>query len=144
MSHGIQLVIANNTKCSFNRPEEWFNSGGIASGSSIPNTINPGDKHVIDMEGSGFLKGCSGYISYWIAIPESNDILDRFSIAFSNPASGTNKLGVGIDGNKVWNDMSNHDYKPFDIRISYPGYSLLAKMLCTGGSTNRATVELYP
>ena len=43
--------------------------------------------------------------------------LVQVTIAFSNPASGTNKLGVGINGKQVWDDMSNHAYHPFTIDV---------------------------
>jgi hypothetical protein len=36
---------------------------------------------------------------------------DNMTIAFSNPAAGTNKLGLGKGGKAVWDNMGNHDYQ---------------------------------
>ena len=83
------------------------------------------------------MAGCSGYVTYKIF---DTDI----TIAFSNPASGSNKLGVGAGGKWVWDNMDKHGYKEFTEKIDSRDRktSLLFDCQCTGGSTNTCTVDV--
>ena len=65
------------------------------------------------------------------------------TIAFSNPSAGTNKLGVGTTGKDVWDNMSNHDYGPFTVKITLHDKTKLAiECQCSGGETNSCTVKI--
>ena len=117
---------------------DWFDSGRVADGYSWPETIKPDEQSdVLCYEKDWALTGCSGYVTYRMF---DTDI----TIAFSNPDVGTNKLGVGTNGKGVWDNMENHDYKPFTINIdSSTGKAKLQfDCQCTGGTTNICTVKI--
>ncbi len=65
------------------------------------------------------------------------------TFGFSNPSSGKNKLGVGIGGKAVWDEMSFHDYKEFTVQIPVCSVTLRFVCKCTGSTTNHATVNIY-
>ena len=66
------------------------------------------------------------------------------AIAFSNPLIGTNKIGVGLhDGQKVWDDMNNHDYKPFEVQLTIGGKNLIFSCSCTEGNVDTVKVTIF-
>ena len=40
------------------------------------------------------------------------------TLAFSNPLVGCNKLGAGVNGKGVWDDMDKHSYTLFVEKIT--------------------------
>lgn len=90
---------------------------------------------ILSYEKDNSLGGCSGYTRY-----EMNGTIITF--AFSNPSSGKNKLGVGVGGKIVWDEMSFHDYKEFNILIPVCSVTLKFVCKCTGSTTNHATVTI--
>ncbi len=105
--HNVKLTITNRCDYTMTYKTDWFDSGRLADSWSWPRTIAKGDTTVIlCLEKDWSLAGCSGYVTYTMG---GTDV----TIGFSNPSSGYNKLGVGTDGKKVWNDMSNYSYKSF-------------------------------
>lgn len=136
-SHVVKLTITNSTGYKLTDPNSWFDSGRVADGWDIPNSIDSGTYAIIEMyEKDWVWAGCSGYITYSINT-------GRVTIAFSNPSTGSNKLGCGIYGKQVWNDMESHDYKPFSNSFTIRDVNFTAKQKATGGSVNQATVELF-
>ena len=117
---------------------DWYDSGRVADSFSWPQTITPGQESVVlNYEKDWSWAGCSGYVTYRMF---DTDI----TIAFSNPVSGSNKLGVGTGGKKVWEDMSNHDYNWFTINLDVSGGNakLQFDCKCTGESTNTCNVNI--
>ena len=138
-SHNCLVTISNGQNSSdMTFVKDWYDSGRLADGYSWPTTIKPGDESkVLSYEKDWSWAGCSGYVTYSMF---DTDI----TIAFSNPSAGSNKLGVGTDGKKVWDDMSDHSYNNFTINIdaSSGEAKLQFDCKCTEGSTNNCTVNI--
>src|SRR5690348_7844239 len=116
--HAIVLRIQNNTGVTLTFKSDWFDSGRLGDGESWPSTIEDGDTSVIQMyERDWALAGCSGLCTYTV---DGGEI----TIAFSNPAAGSNKLGVGTGGTDVWDSMDSHDYNTFqeDFNVNGAAY----------------------
>lgn len=133
--HNVVLTITNDTTTPLAFNSVWLQSGQLSSPASWPKQIGP---HGGFVQGTltNSSAGVSGYVIY-------NWGVYAITIAFSNPSSGTNKVGVGIatgtgDSNTVWSDMGSNDYKPFTVAI--PNTNLVIYCLCTGGETNYANV----
>lgn len=103
--HNCLMEIKNDTIFDMTYVRDWYDCGRVADACAWTD-IAPGDYLVVLNEQDGFLSGCSGYVTYRMSGTE-------FSIAFSNPLIGTNKLGVGPDGESTWDTMSNHNYQEF-------------------------------
>ena len=136
-THNCQVKIENKTMFLMTYVREWYDSGRVAYGCTWTD-VAPGGSLVVNNyeRDSSMLTGCSGYVTYRMIDTE-------FSIAFSNPYIGTNKLGVGLDGQKTWDNMSNHNYEPFveDVDLGR-GQKLLCICQCTGGDVNKCSVEV--
>jgi len=118
----------------------WYESGRLADHFNWPATIKSGDHcEVLSYERDWSLAGCSGYVTYIMG-------QTMLTIAFSNPSVGYNKLGVGIgtNGKDVWDQMTDHGYKPFSLILPVDGNNLMFDCLCTESSTNRCTVDITP
>ena len=138
-SHVVLLTITNKSGSDLNFSGDWFDSGRVADGYSWPAVIANGDHQTIECyEKDSALAGCSGYCTYKMAGGTA------VTIAFSNPSAGSNKLGVGTDGKSVWDNMDNHDYKPFVVAFTANGKAFFANCACTGGDVNTATVLIVP
>ncbi|MEZ5016138.1 MAG: hypothetical protein R2800_03745 [Flavipsychrobacter sp.] len=139
-SHNVKLTITNKSGVDLNFAGEWFDSGRVADGYSWPKVIKNGDHEtILCYEKDGALAGCSGYCIYKV------NGGTELTIAFSNPSAGSNKLGAGTgSAKKVWDDMDNHDYKPFVVEFSANGNNYYANCKCTGSSVNDATVSISP
>lgn len=136
-SHVIKITITNQTQLPMKFTQEWFDTGRVADGWSWPDTIQPGGKEIIECyERDNAPTGCSGYVEYDLG---GNGNL---TIAFSNPYAGKNKLGVGVGGKSVWDNMDAHDYKPFVESIVLGGKEFTATCDCSGGDVNQAHVIL--
>lgn len=135
--HNCLVEITNKTNFPMLYVSDWYDSGRVADGYSWPKTINAGDhQKVLNYERDWAWAGCSGYVTY-----RMNDT--DVTIAFSNPDVGRNKLGVGTDGKKVWDDMGNHDYNEFSEEITCPDKVIIScSCKCTGGDTNSCSVYL--
>ena len=115
---------------------EWYSSGRVANGFRWTDIASDGHLRINNYERDGALAGCSGYVTYQMGGIE-------FSIAFSNPSVGTNKLGVGLDGVRTWENMSYHNYEPFIDYVDLGGgLILVCNCVCTGGDINHCFVEL--
>lgn len=135
-THVVKLTITNNTGYTMSNPTSWFDSGRVADGWNIPTTISPGTTQVVEMyELDSSLAGCSGFISYTMNAAV-------VTIAFSNPVSGSNKLGCGNGTKSVWDNMDNHDYEPFTETFTINSVGFTANESCTEGDVNQATVVL--
>lgn len=134
--HNNLVKIYNNSGFDMTYKEEWYDSGRVADGFSWPKSISNGDhREVLNYERDWSLAGCSGYVTYEMGG-------HQVTIAFSNPSVGVNKLGVGTNGKGVWDDMGDHDYKPFVVQITVNGVRLNFNCKCTGSTTNTATVDI--
>ena len=138
--HNIRLVIENYSEVDMHFKSDWFDSGRLADSYNWPTKVAHGGKlDVLCYERDWAWTGCSGSVDY-----QMNDTLVTF--AFSNPLVGTNKLGVGDTGRKVWDNMTNHDYSPFTIDIIIDrgngSIPLTFECRCTEGTTNSATVKI--
>ena len=135
--HTVRLTVENQSGFTMNFKGDWYSSGRLADTYKWPQTIKDG-RHmdILSYERDNSLSGCSGYTKYDI-----NGTIITF--AFSNPTSGKNKLGVGIGGKTVWDDMNFHDYREFTIQIPVCSVNLRFVCKCTGSTTNHATVTIY-
>ncbi|WP_343644170.1 hypothetical protein [Chryseobacterium sp.] len=136
-SHNIILEITNNTNEVMYYQSSWFDSGRVSDNFSIPEAISPFSSIGVQFyEKDISLAGCSGYITYILC----NTL---FTVAFSNPVSGRNKLGVGLDGKDVWNNMSFHNYDFFEISMQLNNSKVITCICkCTGGETNHANITI--
>ncbi len=135
--HNIKLTINNESRFEMTKVGDWFDSGRLADTYNWPQTIAEGDKAVtLCYESDWSLAGCSGYVQYSM---NGTDV----TIAFSNPAVGTNKLGVGTNGKSVYEGMSDGDYKQFSIRCKVGDSAVYFNCQCSGGDTNVATVTVH-
>ena len=117
--------------------KDWYDSGRLADSYCWKQIIEPGDHaDILNYERDWSSAGCSGYVTYEMLGME-------ITIAFSNPSSGHNKLGVGTSGKIVWDNMENHDYKEFPVNIDLrDGSTLIFTCHCTGGDTNSCDVKV--
>ena len=138
-THNCLVIINNGTKSDFTYVQDWYDSGRLADGSNWPATIKPSQQTTVKSYESDWaiMTGSSGYVTYKIF---DTDI----TIAFSNPVVGTNKLGVGTGGKSVWDDMDNHSYHKFTVRIDSRDKKAILQFdcLCTEGSVNTCTVDV--
>lgn len=136
-THNCQVKIENKTMFLMTFVREWYDSGRVADGFTWTDVAPDGCLMVNNYErDSSLLTGCSGYVTYRMIDTE-------FSIAFSNPSVGTNKLGVGLDGGRTWENMSCHNYKPFDEYVELGGgVILVCHCECTSGDINNCLVEV--
>ena len=137
--HNCLVKINNGTESDMMYVGDWYKHGRLGDGFSWPEVILPGqDPTVLSYERDWSWIGCSGYVTYKMF---DTDI----TIAFSNPATGRNKLGVGTDGKDVWSYMTNHGYKPFTVAVICSDEKqtvLQFHCQCTGGKTNTCTVNV--
>lgn len=135
--HVVRLTVENQSGFTMKFKGDWYDSGRLADTYRWPQTIRH-DRHmdILSYERDNALAGCSGYTSYDI-----NGTVVTFG--FSNPSSGKNKLGVGVGGKTVWDEMSFHDYKEFTVQIPVCSVTLRFICRCTGSTTNHATVSIY-
>ena len=134
--HNVRMIIENQSGFSMQYSSDWFDSGRLADTYSWPETVADGGKlDILCYEKDWSLAGCSGTVAYKMDDTE-------VTFAFSNPAVGKNKLGVGTSGRAVWDNMTNHDYSPFEVDILLGDTTLKCECQCTGGTTNLATVKL--
>lgn len=135
-SHVVKLTIKNHTGYKLSDPKPWFDSGRVADGWKFPSDILPGQEGIVEMyEKDWSQTGCSGYVDYTL-----NG--GTVTIAYSNPYWGKNKLGIGTDEKKVWDNMSDHDYGPFSKDFTINSIKFKANMQCSGGDVNNANVNL--
>jgi len=135
--HNVKLSINNHSGFEMTYAGDWFDHGRLANSFKWPRTISNDDHRLIlCYERDWSLAGCSGYVQYKM----SGTVI---TIGFSNPTFGTNKLGVGTTGKGVWDDMGNHSYQPFVIKIQIDGKELNFNCQCTGGTTNVAEVSIF-
>lgn len=133
MAHHINLTINNSTTKVLYLDEVWFWKGNLDGSQVFPKTIVAGATTTVKSKGSSH---CSGYVSYITGN-------SRITIGFSNPSSGRNKLGIGLTGIKVWDDMTDHGYKLFTEILQLNDSSVITcQCKCTGTDTNVATVTL--
>ena len=135
-THSCLVEIQNKTMFPMTYVRDWYGSGQVADECAWTD-VSPDDHLIVNnYERDGSLAGCSGYVTYQVCGTE-------FSIAFSNPVWGPNKLGVGPDGETTWEDMSNHNYEPFleDVDLDN-GVNLRCICQCTGGDVNNCTVQV--
>ena len=124
--HSCLVKIQNNSGMGMHFMRDWYDSGRVADGYSWPRTINDGTREdILNYERDWSMVGCSGYVVYEMGGSE-------VTIAFSNPSVGRNKLGVGITEKSVWDAMSNHGYKDFDVLLTIADRKLMFHCKCTG------------
>ena len=135
-THNCRVKIENKTMFRMTYVRDWYGSGRVADGFKWTDIAPDGHLIVNNYERDSALAGCSGYVTYQIGGTE-------FSIAFSNPSVGKNKLGVGLDGRRTWDSMSYHNYKPFVNDVDLGGGVILVCICqCTAGDTNHCAVEV--
>ena len=135
-THNCVVEIENRTTFHMTYVRDWYDSGRVADGFTWTD-VAPGDRSVVsNYERDSSLAGCSGYVTYQIGGSE-------FSVAFSNPVVGTNKLGVGLDGARTWENMSNHTYMTF-VEYVHLGCAVILECICqcTGGHVNSCSVKV--
>lgn len=133
MAHNVKLTINNQSGSTLFLDDVWFWKGGLDTTEFFPLQIPNNVSIRVDSSGS---EHCSGYVSYITGN-------SRITIGFSNPSSGSNKLGVGLTGKDVWENMTNNDYKPFEKQLTLNDSSIVVcKCICTGSDINNALVTL--
>ena len=134
--HNVHLVIENYSGVPLTSPTAWFDSGRLADSFEWPSSVPNGQKlDVLCYEKDWAMTGCSGTVTYTM-----NNT--RVTFGFSNPLIGTNKLGVSTTGREVWDNMTNHDYGPFDVLLLIDDVTVTCRCCCSGGTTNLATVKI--
>lgn len=134
--HNCLMEIRNDTIFDMTYVRDWYDCGRVADAFAWTD-IAPGDHLLVLNEQDGFLSGCSGFVTYLMSGTE-------FSIAFCNSLNGTNKLGVGLDGQITWDEMSNHNYEEFVQGVDLGnGMLLVCYCQCTRGNMNSCVVELH-
>lgn len=137
--HNISLTINNKSGFTMKYVKDWYDSGRLADKHSWPSEIRDGDHcdNILNYERDWAMAGCSGYVQY-----KMGDT--HVDIAFSNPAAGGNKLGVGLAAgdHEVWDKMTGHSYKPFVEKIVIGNVTLFFNCECSGGTTNTAKVTI--
>ena len=117
----------------------WYECGRVADGFSWPSVIEAnGSGKVLSYEKDwAAMVGCSGYVTY-----DMNNT--EVTIAFENPYTGSNKLGVGTGGENVWKRMDKHGYTEFtETIVCNNEQRLLCYCKFTGGdNTNTCTIIL--
>src|SRR5262249_31074690 len=110
----------------------WWDSKPEAWGRPLAWKDTPGENstQVLWFEGN-----CSGYGIFTLGRGE-------FTVAFSAPLVGSNKLGVGIGGQAIWDRMDDHNYEVFTEHFDVAGRKIRARCRCTGGEVNAADVVL--
>ena len=137
-NYNVLVKFTNNSGFDLIHIGDWYDSGRVADGFSWPAIVTDGDHcQVLNYERDWSLAGCSGYVQYKMG--KSTTVV---TIAFSNPNVFTNKLGVGITGPKVWDDMENHGNNEFVEQISVGDVVLYFRCQCTSGKMNTATVDI--
>jgi hypothetical protein len=133
----VKLTITNGTIYPLTNGTDVFKSGRVADESSMPRNIPSGDTVSVVMyeKDSSIFSGCSGYITYGLST-------GFLTIAFENPAAGTNKLGCGLSGESELDNMSSHDYKPFDVEFTINSVKFKASCAVLGGDPAYPTVVL--
>ena len=132
------VKIWNNSGINMRFLRDWYHSGRIGDGYSWPKTIADRNSKDALICGKDFsMAGCSGYVTYEM---EGTDV----TIAFSNPSTGRNKLGVGVTGKSVWEEMSSHNYDNFDVLLLIADKQLLFRCKCTSGTMSTCTVNIEP
>ena len=135
-SHNIRLIIENHSGFAMNYVNDWYDSGRLADTYSWPAKVQSGGRlDVLNYERDHAVAGCSGYANYEI----NGEVI---TFAFSNPSMGKNKLGVGIGGKIVWDEMGYNGYKQFTLEIPVRSTILKFVCKCTGSTTNHATVSI--
>eukprot|EP00111_Clytia_hemisphaerica_P007998 TCONS_00023235-protein len=134
--HNNKLKITNDTGHILKYHGEWFDSGRVADGFRWPELIQDGGKEtILCYERDWAMAGCSGYVQYRI-----NDQV--LTIGFSNPSAGSSKVGVGLIGKKVWDEMGCNNYKQNVETLQMDTYTLKCTYSCTGGATNNIRIVL--
>ena len=135
-THNCLVEIENKTIFRMTYVRDWYGSGRVADGFKWTDVAPDGHLIVNNYERDSALAGCSGYVTYQIGGTE-------FSIAFSNPSVGKNKLGVGLDGRGTWENMTYHNYEPFIEYVNLGGgVILVCNCECTGGDINNCFVKV--
>ena len=135
-THKVLVKIKNNSGLDMIYVDKWYRCG--RSDQDWPKTIPNGDHQEIlsyEADYDWFFPSCSGYVMYMMG-------KTTVTIAFSNPF-GKNKLGVGTNGEEVWETMEDHGYKPFVEDLTVDGKELYFVCKCTGSETNVAEVTIY-
>ncbi|MCF1458284.1 MAG: hypothetical protein LPH21_12230 [Shewanella sp.] len=136
----VEMTITNNTGFELTGPVAWFDSGRLGDGMEWPSSIDAyGGQAKVELyekDGAVFA-GCSGYVNYFWG---GKGII---TFAFSNPFIGSNKVGVGVGGKSVWDNMDDHGYKEFTVKFKVNDLKLKAVCSCTGGDINNVKIDLY-
>ena len=92
----------------------WYEHGQVADNNKWPDTIKDGE--VVNYELDYSFAGCVMYMGS-----------TQVTIAFSYPIMGFRKLGVGTGhhGRDVWADMSDLNFKSFNIILLVADKNLL-------------------
>lgn len=147
MLASVHLTITNNTPFSLNREREWLETG---RDDGQEGRLSPGGgRQVLRWVAHDSAHGTSGYVL--LVCPDVGEV--TLAIAFSRPLVGAHKLAVGPAhrAKALWDEMSSHDYEPFEERFevglkssdgSEGVLKLIAKCQATQGDTNRASVTL--
>ena len=135
-THICRVKIENMTSFHMTYVKDRYDSGRVADGFTWTD-VAPFHCSIVDSyERDASPAGCSGYVTYQIGGAE-------FSIAFSNPVFGRNKLGVGLDGKITLEEMSNHNYELFFEFFRLEGGKMLQFICqCTGGDVNNCYVKV--
>ena len=140
MEHQCIVTIINESDIQMVYSDSHFMLGGLQNNYEWPGVIHGnGDHQEIrtceEVAQDDQNMGCSGYVKYTM---EGQEI----TIAFENALGGNNKLGVGNTGGDVWQNMSHHDYNPFNVDMDIGNRDISFRCQCTGGDINNCTVRI--
>ena len=133
----VIITMTNDTPYDWTYKSDWFDSGGSVG--TPPAIIKANTECTIKFEKTwGSSAGTSGTISYNV----NGQVM---TFAFSNPYVGSNKIGVGTDGHKAWENMSSHTENPCIYKWGFTSplpFNLQAEFENTSGKINNASMTL--
>lgn len=126
----VNLRVINQTPYDMQYTSDWFDSGQWLT--DVVNTIPAGSDMILYFIGD---PGVSGTVTY-------NINGNAMTLGFSNPEYGSNKVGIGNDGHKVWENMHSHYENPAIYKWGFNGFPLQAEISNSSGECSQALIIL--
>lgn len=135
----VEVEIENHSGRTLLFRRDWYNHGYVEE-PGWPEGIRNGEKVKVKSVGrmlSAF--GVSGLVTY-----EVEGTGTPLTIAFSCPSLGTNKVGAGTGGMRVWDEMTNNEYDLEASLVQAGSCKLNVAFQSCSGIAAMAQVKIYP
>jgi hypothetical protein len=130
----VNVTVDNQTPHEMVYTSDWFDSGEWSTDKIL--TIPAGSKVTLCFRGTlSVAPGVSGTVTY-------NINGHAMTLGFSDPVAGSNKVGIGNDGHKVWENMGSHYENPAIYKWGFNDFPLQAEISNTSGSFSEAKIIL--